>query len=85
MKAIISNFRLGKHTKSNNHMIILVDSIKNKEQAKSLIDKKVIYKTSSGKTITGKIASTHGNKGALRVIFERGMPGQSIAQEIEVQ
>jgi len=31
------------------------------------------------------VADAHGNKGAVRVIFEKGMPGQAIANKVEVQ
>jgi large subunit ribosomal protein L35Ae len=85
MDAIISNFRLGRHTKSNNHMIVLVPGISNKDKASSLVDKKVTWKSPSGKEISGKIASSHGNKGAVRVIFEKGMPGQAIGKKVTIQ
>ncbi len=85
MEALISNFRLGRHTKSNNHMILLVSGIENREKASSLINKKVTWKSPSGKEIHGKIASSHGNKGAVRVIFEKGMPGQSIGKKVVIQ
>jgi len=31
------------------------------------------------------VRSPHGNKGALRVLFERGMPGQAIGTKVELQ
>jgi len=83
MKAKILNFRLGRHTKYDTHMIIRVENT-DKEKAKSLIGKVVIWKSPKGKEIKGKIASLHGNKGNLRVIFEKGMPGQAINNEVEI-
>lgn len=87
MKAIISNFRLGKHTKSNNHMIIKIDTSKSKKDADRLIGKTVIWLApgKNKKQIKGKIVAHHGNSGAVRVIFEKGMPGQSIAQEVKIE
>lgn len=85
MEAQIANFRVGRHTKSNNHMIVLVPGVENKEKAASLKGKKVTWKSSSGKEIHGTIASSHGNKGAVRVIFEKGMPGQAIGQKVVIQ
>ncbi len=85
MDALIANFRLGRHTKSNNHMILLVPGISKKEKATALIGKKVTWKSSSGKEIAGKVVSTHGNKGAVRVIFEKGMPGQAVGQKVAMQ
>lgn len=83
MKAKIVNFRLGRHTKSDTHMIIEVEKL-TKEKAEPLIGKEVVWKSPAGKEIRGKIASLHGNKGRLRVIFEKGMPGQAINTEVEI-
>ncbi len=85
MEATISNFRLGKHTKSNNHMVILVPGVESKEKAEGLVGKKVTWKSPSGKELNGKVASAHGNSGAIRVIFETGMPGQSIGKKVNIQ
>ena len=85
MKAIISNFRSSRHSQYHNQMIILVEGISNKEKANDLIGKIAIWKSPAGKEISGEIKSTHGSKGAIRVIFERGMPGQSVGQKIDIQ
>ncbi len=84
MDALISNFRLGRHTKSNNHMIVISPDVTTREKAQDLVDKGVTWKSPSGKEIHGKVASAHGNKGALRVIFEKGMPGQAIGQKVVI-
>jgi large subunit ribosomal protein L35Ae len=85
MKGIIMNFRGGRHTQKNNQMIIKVDSIDSIEKAKKLIDKTVIWKTPKGNEIKGIISNTHGNKGIVRAIFEKGMPGQSLGKKVEVK
>ena len=85
MEAIISNFRLGRHTKSEKQMVIVVKSVKTKEQAEKLKNKKVTWKTSSGKVIKGIIKAPHGNSGALKVEFETGMPGQAIGKKVEIE
>jgi len=56
-----------------------------KEAAEKLVDKKVTWKSPAGKEINGRIASSHGNKGALRAIFETGMPGQAIGQKVVIE
>ena len=85
MEGVIVNFRGSRRVKKGNHMIIKVDEIDNKEKAFELISRKVTWKTSAGKEIIGKVASAHGNKGALRVIFETGMPGQSIGSKVVIE
>lgn len=85
MEAVIVNFRLGKHTKSSNHMILRVDGIENKEKAKSLLNKKVIWKSPAGKELKGIIKAAHGNSGCVRAIFETGMPGQAIGEKVKIE
>lgn len=85
MEGVIVNFRGGKHTKYDNHMIIQINSVKDRENAKKLIGKSVMWKSPAGKEIKGKISNMHGNSGCVRAIFERGMPGQSISQKVEVK
>ena len=86
MEGIIVNYRRGRKTQKTNQMIILVPGY-DKEKAQKLVGKEVVY-TIEGKQkkqIKGKITSVHGNKGAVRALFERGMPGQAIGQKIEVK
>ena len=85
MEGTIVNFRGSKRVKKGKHMIIQVDGIGSKEEAAQLVGKKVIWKTSSGKLKNGKVASAHGNTGSLRVIFETGMPGQSIGTKVMLE
>ncbi len=85
MEATIVNFRLGKHTKSEKQLVVKIKSVTNKEQAQKLKNKKVTWKTPSGKIIKGYVKAPHGNSGAFRVEFERGMPGQSIGTKVEIE
>ena len=84
MEGQIMNFRQGRKTHYKNHLIIKVNSVDNREAAKKLIDKQVVYKTKNGE-IKGIVKSAHGNGGCLRVIFEKGMPGQSISGKVMVE
>ena len=81
MKAILTNFRRGVRTMKGNEMIAEPENMKD---SKKLIGKKVVYKTSGKKQINGKVAGTHGNKGAIRIKFIKGMPGQAIGQKVEI-
>jgi len=83
MEGIISNFRRNRHTTSSNQMVVLVDGVDSREAADKLVGKKVTYNTGK-KDISGEVRSPHGNKGALRVLFETGMPGQAIGQKVTV-
>lgn len=83
MNGVIVNYKGGKHTQVGNQMIISVENVSTKEDAEKLVGKKVIYNTGK-KDITGEIRSAHGNSGAIRVLFETGMPGQSVGKKVTV-
>ncbi len=84
MKGTIANFRSGRHTQKTNHMIISINEVTDREKAAALVGKSVSWKSPAGKEIKGKVASAHGNSGAIRVIFEKGMPGQSLGNKVEL-
>ncbi|MBI2672773.1 50S ribosomal protein L35ae [Candidatus Woesearchaeota archaeon] len=83
MEGTIVNFRGSYKTKSDNHMVISVNSVDSKEKAQKLVGKEVSWTSPAGKEIKGKVASSHGNSGALRIIFEKGMPGQAIGTKVK--
>jgi large subunit ribosomal protein L35Ae len=66
-------------------MIVIVDGVSKREKAAALVGKEVVWKSPAGKEIKGKVASAHGNKGNIRVIFEKGMPGQSLTNKVEIK
>jgi large subunit ribosomal protein L35Ae len=87
MKGIVVNVRRGRHTVYENQAIVRVEGIDSREKAQELVGKEVIWKTpgKKGKVIKGKITAAHGNKGYVRVLFEKGVPGQMIGDEVEIQ
>ena len=85
MEGLINNFRQGRHTQKCNHIIITIEKVDKREQAEKLVGKKVTFKTQTGKEIKGEIRSAHGNSGAVRAIFEKGLPGQAVGQKVKVE
>lgn len=81
MKGIVVQFRRGRHRIHERHFLLDLGMV-SREEAKKLAGKDVSWTSPSGKVITGKISDAHGNKGLVRAIFERGLPGQAIATEI---
>jgi len=84
MKAQIIQFRRGRKTYKPKHFILDVGA-KNREEAEKAIGKEVSWNSPGGKIIKGKIVSAHGNKGLVRAIFEKGLPGQAVTTEVEVR
>ena len=85
MEGLIVNYRRGKRTQTTNQMIIIVPGF-DKKEAEKLLGKTVTYECDGkNKTkINGKITFLHGNKGAVRALFETGMPGQAIGDKITI-
>ena len=82
-KALIVQFRRGRHVIHKRHFLLDVDAT-NREEASKFVGKEVTWTSPSGKTIKGKISSPHGNNGLVRAIFEKGLPGQAITEDVEV-
>jgi len=81
----VVQFRRGRHTLTEKHMLIEVEDVNSKEKATELVGKSVEWKSPAGKLIKGKVSGAHGNKGVVRVIFEKGLPGQSIGTDVEIK
>ena len=85
MKGVVSAFRQGRHHQKENHVIAHLDGVESRESAKELVGKSADWKTETGKIISGKVADAHGNGGAVRIIFDKGLPGQALESELEVK
>ena len=83
MNGIIVQFRRGRHRIHERHYLLDV-GLQNRDEAQKIVGKKVRWKSSSGKIITGEVRAPHGTKGLVRAIFERGLPGQAITNEVEL-
>jgi len=83
MNGIIVQFRRSRHRIKEKHYLLDL-GYTSRADAKKSVGQTVSWKSSSGKVISGKISDAHGNKGLVRAIFESGLPGQAIAQDVEV-
>jgi len=84
MEGVISSFRRTKHATYRNQMIVVVPSLTSRDAALKMVGKVVKYPTGK-KDMKGKVSSAHGNKGALRVLFETGMPGQALGSKVVIE
>ena len=85
MEGIIINYRRGRKTQTTNQMIVLLPDM-TKEKATKLVGKSAVYNCEGKlkKQIKGTVSAVHGNSGAVRVHFEKGMPGQAIGGKITI-
>jgi len=81
----VIQFRRGRHTLHERHFLIEVDGTETRKDAEKFVGKEVEWKSPAGKIIKGKISSAHGNKGVVRAIFEKGLPGQAITTKVEIR
>lgn len=84
MKGKVVQFRRGRKNYRPKHFILDVGT-KKREEAEKMIGKEVEWSSPAGKKIQGKISGAHGNKGLVRAIFEKGLPGQARNQEVEIK
>jgi large subunit ribosomal protein L35Ae len=84
-KGKVIQFRRGRHTIKERHMLVEIEKVSTRAEAEKQIGKEVVWKSPAGKMIKGEIRGAHGNKGVVRVIFEKGLPGQSVSTEVEVK
>ncbi len=84
-KGKVIQFRRGRHIVHERHFLIEAEGVDSKGKAEKLVGKEVEWKSPAGKIIKGKIAAAHGNKGVLRAIFEKGLPGQSLTTEVKIE
>jgi large subunit ribosomal protein L35Ae len=81
----VIQFRRGRHTVQEKHFLIEIEGSKTKQDAEKFIDKHVEWKSPAGKIIKGRVSGAHGNKGVVRAIFEKGLPGQAITTHVEIK
>lgn len=84
MEGTLVNYRRGRRTMTGNQMVLEVPGHDTKEKAALLIGKRVVWTSPAKTEIHGKITAPHGCKGAVRVRFNRGMPGQAIGTKVPV-
>ncbi len=85
MKGLIKSFRRSKHCQTPNQVIVVVPSVDTKEKASELVGKTAVWTTPAKNEIKGEVRSAHGNSGALRILMEKGMPGQCLGTEVELK
>ena len=85
MEGVIVNYRSSVHRQQHTQLVVKVSSISSAKKASELVGKKVSWASPAKKIISGEVKSTHGNNGALRVLFEKGLPGQAIGQKVKIE
>lgn len=85
MQGRLVQFRRGNHTVHERHFLIEVAGIDSRGKAEKFVGKEVEWKSPAGKIIKGKVSAAHGNRGIIRAIFERGLPGQAITTVVEIK
>jgi len=84
MEGKIVNYRKNRNSQTPNHLVVTVEGVDNRDKATKLVGKKVIFHTGK-KDMIGKINAIHGNSGALRAVFETGMPGQCLGKKVKIE
>jgi len=84
MKARVIDFRKGKRTQKCNQVLVKIDGMDTRALASGLIGRPVVFKTRSGKRVSGKVIGTHGNNGVVYARFTKGVSLNDLSNGIEV-
>mgnify|MGYP001586566713 FL=1 len=85
MEAVVNSFKGSKRTqRTTAHVILVVKGVETREVAQALAGKKLTWTSPAGTKIEGEIRAAHGKSGAVRAIFERGLPGQALGTKVQV-
>jgi len=84
-KAVFTGYRGGLRTQRNKQILVKIDSIDTSDKAAKYIGRKVVWRNQKGNTLMGKITGVHGRNGVLKARFKKGLPGQAMGTELEVQ
>ncbi len=85
MEAVVVNFRRGRHRQKTNQLVLQIKGSDDIKKAEKFVGKKVVFTSPAGKQINGEISAAHGNSGAVRARFERGLPGQLLGRTVKVE
>jgi len=68
-----------------NQIILKVDGVDTASAAHKFLGKKVIVTIKGDKKMLGKVVDVHGDNGALRARFIKGLPGQVLHKECVIE
>lgn len=86
MKGLVMAYKGTYKRKDMKRMIIQPEGSNSKETAEKLLGKRVVFTTQTGNKISGVITKAHGGNGAVLVRFdEKGLPGQALGKEIQIE
>ena len=85
LKGVVASYRRGNHLQHTNQVILVFDAIKDRNQAATLIGRKVKWVAENEREFLGKVLGVHGNSGAVRAKFRTNLPGQAIGTPVTVE
>jgi large subunit ribosomal protein L35Ae len=85
MEGTIVNYRSSMHRQRENYVVVVVKGVDSLKKASELTGKKAVWTSPAKKEIKGVVKGSHGNKGAVKIHFEKGLPGQSIGGKVKIE
>ena len=84
MEATIINYRRNSTGQVMNQLVVTVLGIDTKDKAHKFVGKNATLSTGK-QNIIGKVSGIHGNTGALRILFLKGIPGQMLGSKLLIE
>ncbi|MCX6778571.1 MAG: 50S ribosomal protein L35ae [Candidatus Micrarchaeota archaeon] len=85
MEAKLLDYRGGRHTQTTDEFIVKIEGVSSRSEASKLAGRKIVWTTPADNKINGKITHAHGGKGTVIARFDKGLPGQAIGTNAEVE
>jgi len=82
---VFASYRRGKRTQRNKQILIRIEGIHNDNEAARFIGKRVVWKSTTGNRIDGKIVGIHERRGLIKATFRKGLPGHALGSKIIVK
>ena len=84
-EGVFCNYQSNRHAVHLKHSILKFPGVDTRKDAFKLVGKTVVWTSSSGKTLKGRIAHPHGKSGAVVGIFTKaGLPGQALGDKVVI-
>ncbi|MBD3209107.1 50S ribosomal protein L35ae [Candidatus Woesearchaeota archaeon] len=83
MEGVVVHYRQSRHTTDGNQVVVQPRGCDSRDEAEALLGKKVSWSTGK-RDLTGVVAAVHGRNGAVRVVFDQGVPGQCLGKSVTI-
>lgn len=84
LRGVIIGYRGGLRTRREHEFLLGFEGFNTAKKAHRLLNRRVAWRSPTGKEIVGRVVAVHGKGGVVRARFRKGLPGEALGSEIGV-